>query len=126
MNFIHVNLRKLRNQINYSQEFMAELLEMEHSSYNRLENGKQKLKIEDIPKLAKALGKTKEEILSELIGWSLNNSYHNNAQNNQNLVIKTQDKDLWILLLNEKENLIKEKCKTVELLEEKIKMLEKK
>jgi transcriptional regulator with XRE-family HTH domain len=52
MNFKNENLRKLRNQINYSQEFMAELLEMEHSSYNRLENGKQKLKMEDIPNLA--------------------------------------------------------------------------
>jgi transcriptional regulator with XRE-family HTH domain len=100
MNFKNENLRKLRNLINYSQEFMAELLEMEHSSYNRLENGKQKLKMEDIPKIAKALNKTHEEILSELTGWSLNNSNHDNAQNNQNLVINMQDKDLLVLLLN--------------------------
>lgn len=126
MNFQNENLRKLRNQINYSQEFMAELLEMEHSSYNRLENGKQKLKMEDIPKIAKALNKTHEAILSELTGWSLNNSNHDNAQNNQNLVINMQDKDMLVLLLNEKDNLINEKCKTVALLEEKIKFLEKK
>jgi hypothetical protein len=41
-------------------------------------------------------------------------------------VIITQDKDLLLLLLNEKDNLIKEKRKIVELLEEKVKMLEKK
>ena len=125
MNFKNENLRKLRNQINYSQEFMAELLEMEHSSYNRLENGKQKLKMEDIPKIAKALEKSKEEILSELTGWSLNNSNHDNAQNNQNLVINMQDKDLLLLLLNEKDKLIKEKSLIIELLQEKILMLSK-
>ena len=117
MNFKNENLRKLRNQINYSHEFMAELLEMEHSSYNRLENGKQKLKREDIPKIAKALNKTHEEILSELTGWSLNNSNHDNAQNNQNLVMNMQDRNLLVLLLNEKNSTIKEKYKTIELLE---------
>jgi transcriptional regulator with XRE-family HTH domain len=125
MNFKNENLRKLRNQINYSQEFMAELLEMEHSSYNRLENGKQKLKMEDIPKIAKALEKTKEEILSELTGWSLINSNHDNAQNNQNLVINLQDKDLLLSLLSEKDKLINEKSLIIGLLQEKTLMLSK-
>jgi transcriptional regulator with XRE-family HTH domain len=125
MNFKSENLRKLRNQINYSQEFMAELLEMEHSSYNRLENGKQKLKMEDIPKIAKALNKTHEEILSELTGWSLNNSNHDNAQNNQNLVINMQDKDILLSLLAEKDKLINEKSLIIELLQEKIRVLSK-
>ena len=125
MNFKNENLRKLRNQTNYSQEFMAELLEMEHSSYNRLENGKQKLKMEDIPKIAKALEKSKEEILSELTGWSLNNSNHDNAQNNQNLVINMQDKDILLSLLAEKDKLINEKSLIIELLQEKIRALSK-
>ena len=125
MNFKSENLRKLRNLINYSQEFMAELLEMEHSSYNRLENGKQKLKMEDIPKIAKALNKTHEEILSELTGWSLNNSNHDNAQNNQNLVINMQDKDILLCLLAEKDKLINEKSLIIELLQEKIRVLSK-
>jgi transcriptional regulator with XRE-family HTH domain len=125
MNFKNENLRKLRNLINYSQEFMAELLEMEHSSYNRLENGKQKLKMEDIPKIAKALNKTHEEILSELTGWSLNNSNHDNAQNNQNLVINMQDKDILLCLLAEKDKLINEKSLIIELLQEKIRVLSK-
>jgi transcriptional regulator with XRE-family HTH domain len=104
---------------------MAELLEMEHSSYNRLENGKQKLKMEDIPKIAKALNKTHEEILSELTGWSLNNSNHDNAQNNQNLVINMQDKDILLCLLAEKDKLINEKSLIIELLQEKIRVLSK-
>lgn len=125
MNFKNENLRKLRNQINYSQEFMAELLEMEHSSYNRLENGKQKLKMEVIPKIAKALEKSKEEILSELTGWSLSNSNHDNAQNNQNLVINMQDKDILLSLLAEKDKLINEKSLIIGLLQEKILLLSK-
>jgi hypothetical protein len=78
-----------------------------------------------VTKIAKALEKSKEEILSELTGWSLNNSNHDNAQNNQNLVINMQDKDLLLLLLNEKDKLIKEKSLIIELLQEKILVLSK-
>ncbi|MBL0302268.1 MAG: helix-turn-helix transcriptional regulator [Cytophagaceae bacterium] len=119
MNFKNENLRKLRNKINYSQEFMADKLGMDHSSYNRLENGKQKLKMEDIPKIATAFNKSKEEILTELTGWTLNNSNHDNSQNNQNLIINLEDKELLIQLLKDKDKLIS-------LLEEKITFLENK
>ncbi|NBA86607.1 helix-turn-helix domain-containing protein [Emticicia sp. CRIBPO] len=121
MNFNNDNLRRLRIQASFSQEYMAEMLNMEHSSYNRLENGKQKLKVEEIPKIARALSITYEEVLRELTGWPLNNV----NPFNQNSVSNKLDKDFLILLLNEKDNLIKEKSKMVELLEEKIEMLEK-
>jgi transcriptional regulator with XRE-family HTH domain len=125
MNFNNDNLRRLRIQASFSQEYMAEMLHMEHSSYNRLENGKQKLKIEEIPKIARALSITYEEVLRELTGWPLNNGNAFDDPGDQNSVSNKLDKDLLILLLNEKDNLIKEKSKMVELLEEKIEMLEK-
>ncbi len=81
--------------------------------------------MEDIPKIAKALNKTTEGILSELTGWSLNNSNHDNAQNKQNLVINMQDKDILLSLLAEKDKLINEKSLIIGLLQEKILMLSK-
>ncbi len=126
MNFNNDNLRRLRTQANFSQEYMAEMLNMEHSSYNRLENGKQKLKLEEIPKIAKALGLTYGEVLRELTNWPFNdlqpvNDSGSENNNNTNLF----DKDLMVLLLNEKDSLIREKSEMVELLKGKIELLKK-
>jgi transcriptional regulator with XRE-family HTH domain len=125
MNFKNENLRKLRINSSNTQESFADLIKMDQASYNRLENGKQKLKMEDIPRIANALKKTEEDILSELTGWSLNNTNLDNAQNNQNLVINMQDKDLMVLLLNEKDKVINEKSLIISLLQEKIIQLTK-
>jgi transcriptional regulator with XRE-family HTH domain len=120
MNFNNDNLRKLRLNSNLTQENMADIMDIEHSAYNRLENGKLKLKMEHIPKIAKAFSKKEDDILKELMGWAVNTSNHDNAQNNQNLVINVQDKDFITSLIIEKDNLIKEKAKVIELLEEKL------
>lgn len=116
MQLNHEILRNFRNELNYSQEYMAHLLDMEQPNYNRLENGKTKLKMEHIPKIAKAMGKATEEVLSNLTGWAVTSNNYDNAQNNQNVVIQTTEKELWTKLLAEKDERIL-------LLEEQLKVL---
>lgn len=56
-------IRTLRQQKGYSQEYMATLLEMKQSDYNKLENGKTELTVNKVASIAKIL----EVIPNELI-----------------------------------------------------------
>jgi transcriptional regulator with XRE-family HTH domain len=85
-------LKIIRNQAKLSQEEMADRMNILQSKYNRLETGKTAIKHEDIPVIAKAVGKNYEEILGQLAGCTINNSINDTAQNNQNTVIKVVEK----------------------------------
>ncbi len=98
-------LRKIRDSVGYSQEIMGMLMDIHQSTYNKIENGKQNLKMEHIPKIAKAVNKTTEEIINSLYGVTVQNSINDNAQNNQNIV-NTTDRELINMLLAEKDRVI--------------------
>ena len=78
-------LRDLRNETGRSQESMAFSIGKSQPTYNRMENGKKKISMEDIEKLAKAIGKDKTEIFQKLNGMTIENTI-NNAHDNHNVV----------------------------------------
>ena len=49
------NIKYIRLQRNITQEVMAESLSMDVAGYNRIENGKQELKVSQLEKIAKFL-----------------------------------------------------------------------
>lgn len=100
-------LRDLRNETGRSQESMAFSIGKSQPTYNRMENGKKKISMEDIEKLAKAIGKDKTEIFQKLNGMTIENTI-NNAHDNHNVVHISGD-DWCKLLIEEKDKRITEK-----------------
>jgi flagellar hook-basal body complex protein FliE len=97
------------------------------SKYSRLETGKTAIKHEDIPEIAKAVGKSYEEILGQLAGCTINNSINDTAQNNQNTVINVIEKapnDEKDLIIETQKQAISALNITVQVLNNKIAELE--
>jgi transcriptional regulator with XRE-family HTH domain len=57
-------LRKLRNEVCYSQEYMANQLGISQSTYQRIETGDIKISIERLSKISEILNKPIEKIIS--------------------------------------------------------------
>ena len=119
-------LRDLRNESGHSQESMAFSIGKSQPTYNRMENGKKKIDMEDIEKIAKATGKDKTEIFQKLNGMKFENII-NEGHDNQN-VINVTNEDLFKMLLEEKdkriaekENVNQEQKRYIEYLEDKLK-----
>ena len=66
-------LRDLRNESGRSQESMAFSIGKSQPTYYRMENGKKKINMEDIEKIAEATGKDKTEVFQKLDGKKLEN-----------------------------------------------------
>jgi transcriptional regulator with XRE-family HTH domain len=100
-------LRDLRNELGHSQETMADEMGISQPAYWNMENGKKKIDMEDIEKIAKATGKDKTEVFQKLNGMTIENTI-NNAHDNHNVVNIIGD-DWCKLLLEEKDKRILEK-----------------
>jgi transcriptional regulator with XRE-family HTH domain len=125
-------LQKIRKEANYSQENMADLMKIDQGTYNRLENGKIKLRMDHILKIAKALNKSEDDILNRLKGCVFNNSVSDTTQTNQYLLVNHSEKEYLQQLLiekervlNSKEKLIKSQSITIFLLQAEIERLRK-
>jgi transcriptional regulator with XRE-family HTH domain len=119
-------LRDLRNESGHSQESMAFSIGKSQPSYNRMENGKKKIDMEDIEKIAKATGKDKTEVFQKLNGMKFENIIH--ERHNDQDVVNVTNEELFKMLLEEKDKRIKEKeCinqeqkRYIEYLEDKLK-----
>lgn len=119
-------LRDLRNESGHSQESMAFSIGKSQPTYNRMKNGKKKIDMEDIEKIAETTGKDKTEIFQKLNGMTIENTI-NNAHDNNNVVhisgdewckLLIEEKDKRIL---EKEFINQEQKKYIEHLEDKLK-----
>lgn len=75
----HEKIRKVRENKNYTQEFMAESLHISQRAYSSIENGKTQLTIERLFDISKIL----EVSVSEILNLENNNIYNN--FNNQGL-----------------------------------------
>ncbi|GIZ16311.1 helix-turn-helix domain-containing protein [Capnocytophaga catalasegens] len=75
----HEKIRKVRENKNYTQEFMAESLHISQRAYSSIENGKTQLTIERLFDISKIL----EVSVSEILNLDNNNIYNN--FNNQGL-----------------------------------------
>lgn len=102
-------LRDFRFDLGVSQETMAENIGVSQSTYNRIENGKRKINMDDLDKIAKATGKDKKELFEKLVGGGITvKNTINNAHDNQSVVNIAND-EYFHLLLEEKEKRIFEK-----------------
>ena len=122
MKLSYESLRKMRIEAKLSQEQMADRMKTEQPNYNRLETGKVSIKPEHIDKIANALGKTNEEVLSQLIGCNVTTTNNDNAQNNQNFVYYDVDKKV----LDEKDVIIETQKQALSALNMTIKILHNK
>ncbi|MDO5607878.1 MAG: helix-turn-helix transcriptional regulator [Capnocytophaga sp.] len=72
------NIRKTREQKNYTQEFMAESLDISQRAYSSIESGKTQLTVDRLFEISKTL----QTSVSELLGLDNSNVYTNNFNNN--------------------------------------------
>jgi transcriptional regulator with XRE-family HTH domain len=122
MKLSHDALRKMRIEAKLSQEQMADRMNIQQSKYNRLENGKTEIKHEQVSKIAEAVGKTYEDTLGQLTGFTITTTNNDNAQNNQNFVYYDVDKKV----LDEKDVIIETQKQALSALNMTIKVLHNK
>ncbi len=60
---ILAKIRSKRHELNYSQEYMAVMLQMKQSNYNKIENGKVEMTLTLLSKITKILGLDYKELL---------------------------------------------------------------
>ena len=61
---ILVKIRCKRQELNYSQEYMASVLQMKQANYNKIENGKVELTVPVLFKISKLLDLNVDELLN--------------------------------------------------------------
>ncbi len=57
-------IRNKRQELNYSQQYIASLLKMNQANYNKIENGKVELSVSLLLKLAEILDVSFEDLLN--------------------------------------------------------------
>ncbi|MCA0430953.1 MAG: helix-turn-helix domain-containing protein [Bacteroidetes bacterium] len=71
---VGANIKKLREFKNFTQTSMAEAIGVSQKTYSNIENAKNNITVEDIDKIAKALGVSFNKILELNAEAILNNS----------------------------------------------------
>lgn len=89
----HEKIRKIRENKNYTQEFMADSLHITQRAYSSIENGKTQLTIERLIEISKILETSVSEILG-LDSNSIYNSFNNQGVKNQGNLINFKQHDL--------------------------------
>lgn len=105
----HEKVRKMREFRNYTQEYMAEQLNLSQRAYSSLENGKTQLSVERLVDICKLLDVSVGEILDIENQNIYTNNFNNNADNNHgNLIFKKNDfeeqKKLYERIIEMKDN----------------------
>lgn len=62
---INERIKNFRNQLHLSQEYVANFLKINRSTYTQMENGKRKITAEDISRLSELFGVTADALLNE-------------------------------------------------------------
>lgn len=92
MSDYHDKVRKLREFRNYTQEYMAEQLNLSQRAYSSLENGKTQLSVDRLIEICNLLNVPIGEVLDIENQNIYNNNFNNNAENNHgNLIFKKDD-----------------------------------
>lgn len=78
MNNTAIKIRKRRNELEYSQEYMAIQLEISQPAYARIESGDTKINIRRLEKIAQILA---VDIIDLLDSDTTVNNFNNNAEN---------------------------------------------
>ena len=110
------NIRELKN---FTQEYMADKLEISQAAYSKLEKGDLKISQDKLNKIAEILDVNLEDI-KEFDNKRILNSYNSIKGNNSNITYSNQDIILIRKLYEDKINLLE---KLVQKQEEEIKNL---
>ena len=62
---INERIKKFRNQLHLSQEYVANFLKINRATYTQMENGKRKITAEDVARLSELFGVTADALLTE-------------------------------------------------------------
>ena len=62
---ILAKIRSKRQELNYSQEYIASMLQMKQANYNKIENGKVELSVPILFKIARLLDLNVDELLKD-------------------------------------------------------------
>ena len=62
---INERIKKFRNQLHLSQEYVANFLKINRATYTQMENGKRKITAEDVARLSELFGVTADALLNE-------------------------------------------------------------
>lgn len=62
---INERIKKFRNQLHLSQEYVANVLGINRATYTQMENSKRKITAEDVSKLSALFGVTADTLLNE-------------------------------------------------------------
>lgn len=116
------NIKNIRMMKGYSQENMAEELEMTQRNYGRIENGNTDLTVFMLYKICDVLGVDVSVIMNlreNLIMNNINHNQHNGHITYYNATEVKHIQELYERLLKEKEALLHEKERHIELLKQK-------
>jgi len=61
---ILAKIRSKRQQLNYSQDYVASVLQMNQANYNKIENGKVELSVQVLFKIARLLDLNLDELIN--------------------------------------------------------------
>lgn len=113
-------IKEIRETKKTKQQVLASVLGISQSAYADIENGVTKIKVDDLIKIAKTLETPLEDFLKEEL--SINNiQYNHDSPNSTNVVNNDfmQERKLWELLLQSKDELIKKLQEENEFLQQK-------
>ncbi|MDR2832413.1 MAG: helix-turn-helix domain-containing protein [Streptococcaceae bacterium] len=101
-------LRKLRNKTKYSQQDVADILEIDRVTYTNWENGTSDIKSQYIPKLAEIFNVKIEDLFDIDPKLQINNFENNDsATGQQGIIINISDSETAKLLSEQIQELIK-------------------
>lgn len=62
---LYEKIKKFRNQLHLSQEYVANFLGINRATYSQMENGNRKVTVDDVSKLSDLFGVTTDELLNK-------------------------------------------------------------
>jgi transcriptional regulator with XRE-family HTH domain len=116
-------LRKLRMEKGYSQEYLAEVLEVSQKTYSNMENNKSSISIETLKKIAEEYKIDLIELLSDDRVIVQNNSSRESSTFQGGIIINHMSEELFNQMkerIEELKETISEKNKHIELLEKRL------
>ncbi len=116
-------LRKLRMEKGYSQDYLAEVLEVSQKTYSNMENNKSSISIDALKKIAEEYKINLIELLSDDKVNAQNNSLRESSSLQVGIIINHLTEELLNQMkerIEELKKTISEKNKLIELLENKL------
>jgi len=114
-------MRILRESKDYSQEYVANKLDMHQRTYSNLESGKTKLTIDRIKELAEFYQVEPDYFLSDelpIINYNTGKKSNSNSGYIKNYISDSGNKELYERLIDEKTKLINDKDEQILILKE--------